>query len=41
VSFVSRVLDTFGEKFEVGSMERHAKHASDLDLAHVTPGFSK
>jgi len=41
VSFVSRVLDIFGDKFEVGSMERHAKHASDLDLAHVTPGFSK
>lgn len=40
VAFVNRVLNIFCEKFEVLSLEQHARHIKQKPLALVTPEFS-
>jgi peptidoglycan-N-acetylglucosamine deacetylase len=40
VAFVNRVLSIFCEKFEVLSLEQHARHIKQKPLALVTPEFS-
>jgi len=40
VEFVNRVLDIFCEKFEVLSLEQHARHFKQEQLALVLPEFS-
>jgi peptidoglycan-N-acetylglucosamine deacetylase len=39
VAFVNRVLNIFCEKFEVLSLEQHARHIKQKPLALVTPEF--
>jgi ubiquinone/menaquinone biosynthesis C-methylase UbiE len=40
VAFVNRVLNIFCEKFEVLSLEQHARHIKQKPLALVIPEFS-
>jgi len=41
VAFVHRILNIFGERFEVLSLERYARFVMQKPLALVTPAFSR